>query len=869
MIPRVILFFGLLSAAARADDSDFFEKNIRPLFSEHCTSCHGEKKQSAGLRLDTVAGIRSGADNGPVINAGNSKQSRLMKAVRHQDGIAMPPNKKLTDQAIALLDAWIEHGATMPKESVAANSNAKSHWAFQPIRRDIAGDVDTLVAAKLKEKGLCLSPPADPRTLLRRVYFDLIGLPPTFEQITAFENNPSSYERVVDELLASPHYGERWARHWLDVARYADTKGYVFTEDRNYPYAYTYRDYVIRSFNEDKPFDRFIVEQIAADHLPSGPDNRTLAALGFLTVGRRFNNNLHDIIDDRIEVVTRGFLGLSVGCARCHDHKFDPIPIADYYSLYGVFASSIEPKELPMLDGYVDRAAAEKFNAELTAMEKAAEDFYARMTRESLAKFRSSKQIAEYLLAVRDFENLPPNQVDAGIKERNLYRLVFDRWKKAITRHPHVFDAWNQLARLDTRDFSGKYLKLVSALQSNASLTPAIVESLNDASPKNLKDVADLYGDWLANGDEVGTAILNAVLKFTPEESETLIPVIVKREYRKLRNAAQALRATSPLSPPRAMVLQDAPRPTEPIIFLRGNPENHGSKVPRRFLGLFNADRQPFANGSGRIDLAHAIADPKNPLTARVIVNRVWAWHFGQGLVRTPSDFGVRSEPPSHPELLDWLADQFLRDGWSLKRLHRRIVLSATYRQSSTTTARILAADPDNRLLSRSPRKRLEFEPLRDALLAAAGTLDLSKIGGRSEDILRAPFSNRRTVYAFIERQNLPGTFRAFDFANPDHHTPQRYLTTVPQQALYMMNSEFISEVARNVMRRPEIRNCETDTDCIASVYRVLLGRNPSAHEIALALEYTGTAPVTTGKLGPWEQWGQAILMSNEFTFVD
>jgi hypothetical protein len=748
---------------------EFFEKKVRPLLADHCYKCHGEKKQMAGLRLDTADGLRKGTDEGPVVVPGDPTKSPMVKAVRREGDHPMPPKEPLPAEAVAALSEWVKAGAPYPAAMSGATqidlSAAKSHWAFRPVQDPpvpgtkvpAANPIDRFLLARLEERGLTFAPPADKRTLVRRAYFDLIGLPPTFAEIEAFVNDPSpgAYEKLIDKLLASRHYGERWGRYWLDVARYGDSKGYVFTEERKYPFSYTYRDYVIRSFNEDKPFDRFVLEQLAADKLPLGDDKRPLAALGFLTLGRRFMNNVHDVIDDRIDVVTRGLMGLTVTCARCHDHKYDPIPQADYYSLYGVFASSVEPKDLPLI-GEVRRSKEyDEFEAELKKREQA------------LADFRTKRTAAK-----------------------------------------------------------------------SAAL-------------------GGLGGPGAAA---------------TLRRPERLFNRVDRYEATKFQRKIDELKANSPAAPPRAMVINDATSPTEPVVFLRGNPNSPGQHVPRRMPAVVaGPDRKPFADGSGRLELARAIASPDNPLTARVFVNRVWAYHFGKPLVATPSDFGTRSDPPTHPELLDWLAKRFVEDGWSVKKLHKRMMLSAAYQQVSDTRPELTQADPENRLLGRMNRKRADFEYLRDSLLAVAGKLDPT-VYGRSVDLFARPFTHRRSVYAFIDRQNLPGTLRTFDFANPDLHSPQRPVTTVPQQALFLMNSPFVADQARAVAARRDVVWALTAGERMRRTYRAVLGRDPTPDELALAKEFVASAGEvnpTAGRLAPWELFAQVLMMSDEFAFVD
>ncbi|QEL13603.1 PSD1 and planctomycete cytochrome C domain-containing protein [Limnoglobus roseus] len=874
-----------------AEQLDYFEKHVRPVLLAECVRCHGEKKQEAGLRLDTAAGLKKGTDAGPAVVAGEPDKSSLIKSVRRKGEFPMPPDKELPKEQVDALVQWVKVGAAFPESAAkpVAPNTVKTHWAFQPVSDPVPPAVpnartplDQFVVKKLQEKNLSLSPQADKRTLIRRAYFDLIGLPPTAEEIEAFEKDaaPDAFAKLVDKLLAMPQYGERWGRHWLDVARYADTKGYVFTEDRNYPYAYTYRDYVINAFNADKPYNRFVVEQLAADKLVLGADKTPLAAMGFLTVGRRFSNNMHDIIDDRIDLVGRGLMGLSIGCARCHDHKFDPIPTADYYSLYGVFSSSNEPKELPLIAEAERTPAALAFEAELQKMEQAAADFEQKMYAEALAPFKRPGSIADMLLATKETKGFPSDKADKWAVERKLDPRMLDRWRTAVTGDDPIFAPWLAFTNLPEKDFGAKAKDALAALKKPANAH--VVTILKDAKPQTIGETAAVYAQLLA--DAAKGAVPNAdgdwqalvtrmvgdggITNPLPGDTDKLVLIATKKVFRKLRNDAALARVKSPFAPPRAMVLNDNARPTEPVVFLRGNPGNRGPRIPRQMPEItVGLDRKPFTNGSGRLELANSIVGPTNPLTARVIVNRVWTWHFGQGLVRTPSDFGLRSDPPTHPELLDWLAKRFATDdGWSIKNLHRRIMLTAAYQQASVTTPAMTAADPENRLLGRFNRQRLDFEGLRDSLLSTAGTLDRSKIGGRSVDLFTAPFTPRRSVYGFVDRQNLAGTLRAFDFASPDQHTPQRFQTTVPQQALFLMNSPFIGEVAKGVGTK--VSSAKTTPENVTAVYRTVLSRNPTPAELALADEFLQT-PGPKNALSPWEQLAQVLLLSNEFAFVD
>lgn len=737
---------------ATSKEVEFFEKRIRPVLAENCYSCHGDKKQRGDVRVDSRGSLVKGNDLGPLLISGQPDKSRLMHVLRYKGEIKMPPKGKLPEAVLSDFQTWIQLGAPWPggddKTTVhQENKSGKEHWAFQPLKSPsmpklkdqswVRSPIDAFILARLEEKGMKPAPPADRRTLIRRVYFDLVGLPPTYQEMEAFANDksPDAFARVVDKLLADSRYGERWARYWLDVARYADTKGYVFLEERRYAYSYTYRDYVIRAFNQDLPYDRFLLEQLAADRLVAQDpkyDKKALAAMGFLTLGRRFLNNQHDIIDDRIDVVSRGMLGLTVGCARCHDHKYDPIPSQDYYSLYGVFASCHEPRDLPLVATPEQTPAYEKFKKEL----------------------------------------------DRRIAEVTAFR---EKHKEELAKKNRKF----------------------------------------------------------------------------------------RNDLRALQQKVDQFKATATGGPPRAHVLYDNAQPFQPYVFKRGKAENHGPNVPRQFLEVLSpSKRNPFTQGSGRLELAQAIANRDNPLTARVFVNRVWLHHFGRGLVDTPSDFGTRSSPPTHPDLLDYLARTFMDQGWSVKKLHRQILLSNTYQQASQGDNKNYSKDPENRLLWRMNRQRLDFEALRDSLLAVSGKLDPA-MGGKSVDITTRPYTYRRTVYAFIERQNLPGIFRTFDFASPDSSTPVRFQTTVPQQALYLMNHPFLMEQVKALLDLPEMKENLSPDRKIQLLYRRIIGRDPVAEETRLALDYVSGAGPQDMRLNPWEQFAQVLLLSNEFAFID
>lgn len=847
-----------------AEAAEFFEKHVRPVLAESCYPCHGAKLQQAGLRVDNLAGLLKGSDTGKkALVPGSPEQSSLIQVLSHTGPVKMPPQGKLPQKSIDALTEWVKMGAPWPGGGADAGAvkDPKKHWAFQPVRNPappavknkawVKSPIDAFILSALEKKGLKPAASADRRTLIRRAYFDLTGLPPTAADVQAFieDKSPNAYSKVVDKLLASPAYGERWARYWLDVARYADTKGYVFTEERRYPYAYTYRDYVIRAFNEDKPYDQFLRDQLAADQVKGADDHRDMAAMGFLTLGRRFLNSQPDIIDDRIDVVFRGTQGLTVNCARCHDHKFDPIPTADYYSLYGVFASSNEPAEGPFL-GAPDRTAAyAAYEKQLRANEGEVQNFMQTKHRELLAL--GKEKVADSLLGAREASR-PGGNLEAIAQKRGLPVALLRRWVNFLNetrRSPHVvFSSWLEMAALPDAEFAAKAGPLAAKFAANNDpakpVNPLIAAAFAGPAPASIDEVAQRLAKVLTSptkDQQIEHALdsIGCPLNIAVGEVEQYFDPASKTQIQALRQKVDQLKATAPPMPPRAMVLLDNPNPVTPRIFRRGNPNNPGDTVPRQFLAVLSGpERKPFTpKGSGRLELAEAITSKENPLTSRVMVNRVWGWHFGQGLVNTPSDFGLRSEPPSNPELLDFLASNFMENGWSLKKLHRMLMLSSTYQQVSTADPKNAQVDPENRLFSHMNRRRLDFEAMRDSLLWASGKLDAT-VGGPAIDIQTQPFIARRTVYGFIDRQNLPNLFRTFDFASPDTHSPGRFVTTVPQQALFMMNSPFSQEQARTLMARPEIAGAKTAAEKVQQLYRTVYARDAAPDEIALAARF-------------------------------
>ena len=976
---------------------DFFEKNIRPVLANSCYECHSQESKSlkGGLMVDTREGLIQGGDSGSALVPGSPEKSLLITSIRHEHkdpDMAMPPKKeKLSAAVLANFEAWVKMGAPDPRtgsnrSKAAAWDAAKAadHWAFKPIanppvpksadpKKFVQNPIDSFVLQRLQQQKLAPSDKADKQTLLRRVSYDLTGLPPTPAEVESFltDNSPGAYEKVVDRLLASPRYGERWGRHWLDIARYADTTGDRLNGKQHtplYPNAWTYRDYVIHAFNADLPYDRFILEQIAADKLPeSETDKSKLSALGFLTVGKRFMGNENDILDDRIDVVTKGLMGLTGACARCHDHKFDPIPTKDYYSLHGVFASSEEPGAKPAIS---DPEANPQYQAFLAEIEKINAESKNYEKGEALRLTAGMlEQAGDYLLAVQESSKTTDTSKkgsnfrlaarNKGLKAE-LAAVWADQLKQAELVHKKRKDSvlapWVTLAALPGEGFEQAAMEALAEMAHSPSYNATVVGMLIDKWPASLADVAAVYTEAfeslrkeLALPEFAGRkgareSVTNKVLAslandlneslrkdvFAPNSA--MIPdertiartfgVTYTNTQAGFRNKIAAVELAHPGAPVRAMTLVDKPSPKDSNIFIRGEAKNPGPKVPRRFLTLLGGtDSKPFTQGSGRLELAQAIASRDNPLTARVIANRVWQWHFGEAIVRTPSDFGTRSEPPTHPELLDWMALWLMDHGWSLKQLNKLIVTSATYQQESKALDNAMAMDPTNQWLWRFNVQRLDFEQVRDTLLTVSANLDATSVGGRpfqltggstnaaasgkkryaAVDPAALPTnSNRRTVYAMVDRASLSEMFTTFDFANPDISTGERVLTTVPQQALFMMNSPFIAEQVRSLFQRKDFPRIGSDDDKLRFIFQTALQRQPSPRELEAARDFLETDPksfvetnalIATGAtpgsvqergikkgnspaepasrpLSAWERYAQVLLLTNELMYL-
>jgi len=908
-----------------------FDRDIRPILAEHCLECHGPDAGSrqGDLRLDTDEGAKPQA-----VLPGRPDESELVRRILATDpDLRMPPPAKgpgLTAIEIDTLRRWIEAGA--PYEG---------HWAFAPIRRPPVPptnrpantDIDRFLASAREARGLAEPPRIGRRELIRRATFDLTGLPPAWEEVEAFETDSSpdgeAFARVVDRLLASPRYGERWGRHWLDIARYADTHGGSAIGFTKFPFSYTYRDYCVRSFNGDVPWDRFITEQVAADQMGLAANDPALAGLGFLTIGMQFRNR-HDLLDDQIDVVSRGLMGLTIACARCHDHKYDPVTASDYYALAATLAPSQPPELPPVIGSPEETPALADYRRELQRRQTIRDD----MARDQIAVMqgRLRMQVGLYL---RELAKGTPEQdltsAFLSFRTDDVRPHVLNRWRTYLATMPAddpVFGPWVRLRDLPAADVQPRCVEIVAAFtaengdpaaaaarnglgEETPKWNPLVLASLAERNPATLADVADVYGavfataqrEWLgglaASAEEgVGEGIVtdedprhvvvNSPIRrqlrhhlFAPGTptavDDTLAKTLLNRTVQDTLSgkagAIHELHLGAPGSPPRAMTLEEQADAPATRLLVRGNPLNRGPVVEARFPVVLSApDAAPFPSGQRRLGLAAALVSPANPLVRRVIVNWAWQHHFGEGLVRTPDDFGTRGRPPTHPELLDHLAETFRDDGWSLKSLHRRIMLSDAYRTAAVENASARQADPDDELLWRMPRRRLDMESMRDAMLAVSGELDPTP-GGPPVDLAANPIVPRRTVYGFVNRDILSPLSGTFDGANPAACTARRPDTTIPQQALFALNSNFIQDRAV-AFAAAGLRAAPADeAGRVSWMVRRAFSRSPSAVETAAAIDFVHTqaASLESGLAAeiPWQRLAHVLLAANEFHFVD
>ncbi len=850
------LLFTLATAFAQTPsgaNEEFFEMRIRPLFVNKCYACHTEERMG-GLQLDTAEHALKGGKSGAVIVPGDPAGSLMVKALHYDDArLKMPPTGRLTDSQIADVETWIKNGAVWPQTENAAapvaapyviTAEQRAFWSFRPIanptppavhdKKWAHSDIDRFILAKLEERHLKPVPAASKRSLIRRASYDLTGLPPTPAEVSAFENDhsPNAFAKVVDRLLNSPRYGEKWGRFWLDIARYSDDR---LDSERDNPYenSFRYRDWVIQAVQQDMPFNIFVKAQIAGDLLPQ--HERYEAGLGFYSLSPEFQ-------DERVDATTRGFLALTVACATCHNHKYDPIPAQDYYSLLGIF-NNTELHETPLAPKEeVERYQAKK--KQLDAQEKEIKDFISRQSNE-LAEILA-QDTASYMLG--NVAGLDKETAERWVK----YLAIKDR------KQPFLAKWDKEKSPQAARDFQTLLLDINSEkkrVDDENHIRLGLNPSRENLSDANLVSMArDKYVLWEEFFGDKG------VYHYGDKSIDRFLTGVWKSHLDSLRTQLAELKKELPPHYPYLQTIADLKKPKEQHIWLRGNKDSPGDLAPPHFLTILSSGPPArFAPGRERLDMAEAIVDPKNPLTSRVIVNRIWQQHFGQGIVRTPSNFGKQGDTPSHPELLDYLATRFMAEGWSLKKLHREMMLTSTYALSTANDEAAYAADPENRLLWHANRRRLDVESIRDSLLFVAGNLDL-KAGGPA--IPFGPDNRRRTVYGFVSRRRLDPVLALFDFPNPVVTSEQRLPTLVPLQKLFLMNSDFVMEQSKALAK--SLQESTGDDDArIARAYRLIFQREPTSGERKLALEFLQGSPKA------WPQYTQVLLSSNEFSYLN
>ncbi|MBI1354129.1 MAG: DUF1549 domain-containing protein [Acidobacteria bacterium] len=881
--------------------SDEFEKQVRPLLAAKCHICHGEKQQMGGLNLSTREGFLAGGGRGPLINAEQPAESLLLRVVHYGDGLKMPPMGKLQPAEIAALEQWVAGGAEWPAEK-AARQDAP-HWAFQPLRKDLpSSSIDHWLNERMAAEGVVAAGPADKLTLLRRATFDLTGLPPTPDEIEAFEadERPDAFERVIDRLLASPAYGERWGRHWLDVARYADSTG--ADEDHRYPHAWRYRDYVIRAFNSDKPYDRFVREQIAGDLLPpedpaEGVNVEGIVATGFLALGPKLIAEIdklkmfYDSVDEQIEVTSKAFLGLTLACARCHDHKFDPLSTKDYYAMASIFASTKNWGKVegsPVVSTLYDRPlvpiAEEKAYEDALAAIEAKKGEVNAVLGKAGKRYRDARmeRLAESMQAAYRIyeEGADAAETAAAL---GLEPEVLDRWvsylKPTWERRPQL-EAWYAAKTPEARaSAAAEYQQRFLATAAERDEANAKWEA-EAAAAKERGEEPPAKPKFFAGDDRFFSEVSGGKGPYAlpTENRDEHLTAEAKQQLETLQAEQKQLEETAP-KPPLANAVNEG-KPVEQHVFLRGDPRQEGDLVPKRFPVVLAGERQTaIQDGSGRLELANWLASPDNPMTARVMVNRIWLGHFGEGIVRTPNNFGRIGEPPTHPELLDALAAELIASGWSVKSMHRRIMLSGAYRRSSVATAEQVEKDPENRLLARFPSRRLTVEEMRDGLLSLDGSLDRTLFGALSSGegtdkefsdarkSLHPDDTKRRTIYVSLRRSNLPTLFSLFDFGDAVTSNPQRSSTNVAPQALYMLNSDFIAEragaLATMLLADPSL----DENARLRRAHLLVLNRPADAAWLDLASSYLAGYPDAPAEQA-WTSLCRTLIASNDFLYI-
>ncbi len=914
-----------LNLAGEDEGFLFFEKKIRPVFAQHCYECHSAKseKLKANLLLDRKEGWIQGGDSGPVINPGKPENSMLMKAIGYHDNdLRMPPKRKLPVEAIRDIENWIAMGAPDPRNEpigedlgndllrAKAPEEGRKYWAFRPLSAPViprienqnwpADPLDHFLLAKLEDQGLRPAQPADRQVLMRRIHFDLIGLPPSPEQIEDFlaDSDPDAFSKVVDGLLASVSFGERWGRHWLDVARYADTTG--GGRNKPFPNASLYREYVINSYNEDKPFDRFVREQIAGDLLHSSTDresNENLTALGFMALGPH-NYELQDkellrmeIVDEQMSSVGRAFLGVTMGCARCHDHPFDPIPTSEYYALAGIFRSTNSMVmgnvanfvERELKDGHDgerkihakrQKALEEKLKNAESKLKKLVlpsdsmgilvDDSDADLVGEwKKSTFVKGYQGLGYIHDAAEGKGRKKVVFPANIKRSGIYEIQF-----SYTSGP------NRSKSTPVSVFHRKGVKKVMVDQTKPPSIQGSFVSLGTFPFETGKRKVVTVSNEATSGNVIVDAI-RLVPQFDSKEAHALnqkaernLGLERERMQLQIMELKQSIELHKKHSPPQVVKVMSVSEREEAgdwHIHLRGGIRNLGPVVKRGFLAVATpVSRSPTpdipAGASGRLQLADWVASIENPLTARVYVNRVWHHLFGRGIVRSTDNFGEMGDRPSHPKLLDHLAESFIRNGWSTKELVRKIVHSKAYRMASNGNAKAERNDPENQLFSRQNRRRLEAEAIRDAILTASGRL----IPSRTNPNLA------RSIFLKIDRNQIPEMFNVFDYPNPGVVSGKRNVSSVPTQALFMLNSKFVLDETKATAERILAASEEMeDMQRIELAYRLCLGRKPTREERSLALAYLDKSRGEVSEVDSWSGLIHGLFACIDFFYLN
>ncbi len=964
LLTAASVFLGeMAGAGAETGSLDFFEKRVRPVLVERCYECHGEKKQKGGLRLDSAAAVTKGGDSGAALVPGQPEKSLLIKVISWSDpDLQMPPKNKLPDAEIAILTEWVKRGApdprtNRPSEISTLKLPATNHWAYQPLKKSAPPaikdsswprtDIDRFTLAKLEPKQIRPNPDVDRATLLRRAYFDLIGLPPTPEQIDDFvkDSSPDAFARVVDRLLASPQFGERWGRHWLDVARYAESvtlRGFVFKE------AWRYRDYVIVSFKVVLPFDQFIRELIAGDLLDSkslAEKRRRMIATTFLALG---NTNLEeqdkaqlrmDIVDEQLDTIGKAMLAQTIGCARCHDHKFDPIPTRDYYAMAGILRNTktvtnanvsgwielplpVEPEQEKLF------AMHEQQVATLQKDVKAAKD----AAKALAGKNSDPKAGRDVQPAVVAASALPGLVVDSAqakavgewkqsqfskhyIGDGYVHDDLKGKGEKTLTFQPDLKKAGRYEVRFAYQHGDTRATNVPVTVFHADGETTVIV---NEREAPVLDGRFVSLGQFLFEGNGFGYALVSNegtqghvtadAVQFLPAEIVEIVAatsdakkkpaakadtVNVSAELKSLEAKLKQLQESGPKRP-LVMSVREEEKIEDTFVHVRGSVHNLGAKAPRGFLQVATPGTPPIVpeKQSGRREFADWIASPSNPLTARVMANRAWHWLFGAGLVRTTDNFGTTGELPSHPELLDHLAAQFIAQGWSVKKLVREIMLSRTYQLSSEVGRGVLTAPPatstprsgalrqralpaavdlENRLFSRANRRRLDAECLRDTMLSVSGQLRSERGGPSFKSAQSADYGfnftePRRSVYVPAFRNALPEIFEAFDFADPSMVVGVRNVSTAAPQALFLMNHPFVREQAKLAAQRLLAEKLPDDDARLSRACRLALGRAPTDGEKSVANKCLGGE---TDAVTAWTDFFHALFASADFRYVN